>query len=108
MPRRDLPPQTFEPPAPLWCGAFEGPLRFACACAYLRRCAAMSETHPAMAEPGEPYGIVAIAASAGGITALGRVLGNARHGFRCYRGARNDDEQAPQHGGTRTGQSLLV
>jgi chemotaxis response regulator CheB len=35
----------------------------------------MSDPEPARAEPGEPYGIVAIAASAGGITALGRVLG---------------------------------
>ena len=31
--------------------------------------------------PAEPYGIVAIAASAGGVTALGRVLGGLPHGF---------------------------
>lgn len=31
--------------------------------------------------PGEPYGIVAIAASAGGVTALGRVLGGLPPGF---------------------------
>jgi two-component system, chemotaxis family, protein-glutamate methylesterase/glutaminase len=34
------------------------------------------------ADPAEPYGIVAIAASAGGITALGRVLGGLPGGFR--------------------------
>jgi two-component system chemotaxis response regulator CheB len=33
------------------------------------------------ADSGEPYGIVAIAASAGGITALGRVLGGLPPGF---------------------------
>jgi two-component system, chemotaxis family, protein-glutamate methylesterase/glutaminase len=33
------------------------------------------------ADPAEPYGIVAIAASAGGITALGRVLGGLPAGF---------------------------
>jgi two-component system, chemotaxis family, protein-glutamate methylesterase/glutaminase len=33
------------------------------------------------ADPVEPYGIVAIAASAGGITALGRVLGGLPAGF---------------------------
>ena len=33
------------------------------------------------ADPGEPYGIVAIAASAGGITALGHVLGGLPPGF---------------------------
>src|SRR5499427_10555366 len=32
-------------------------------------------------EPSEPYGIVAIAASAGGITALGRVLGGLPREF---------------------------
>jgi two-component system, chemotaxis family, protein-glutamate methylesterase/glutaminase len=35
----------------------------------------MSDPQPPLAEPAEPYGIVAIASSAGGITALGRVLG---------------------------------
>jgi two-component system, chemotaxis family, protein-glutamate methylesterase/glutaminase len=35
----------------------------------------MNETGQNVADPGESYGIVAIAASAGGITALGRVLG---------------------------------
>lgn len=36
---------------------------------------------PNRGEPSEPYGIVAIAASAGGITALGRVLGGLPTGF---------------------------
>lgn len=36
---------------------------------------------PDRGEPGEPYGIVAIAASAGGITALGHVLGGLPTGF---------------------------
>jgi two-component system chemotaxis response regulator CheB len=36
---------------------------------------------PDRAEPGEPYGIVAIAASAGGITALSHVLGGLPSGF---------------------------
>ena len=36
---------------------------------------------PDRAETGEPYGIVAIAASAGGITALGHVLGGLPTGF---------------------------
>jgi len=35
----------------------------------------MNDPGPVRAGSGEPYGIVAIAASAGGITALGRVLG---------------------------------
>jgi two-component system, chemotaxis family, protein-glutamate methylesterase/glutaminase len=35
----------------------------------------MSDPQRPLAEPAEPYGIVAIASSAGGITALGRVLG---------------------------------
>ena len=41
----------------------------------------MSDPQSPSAEPGEPYGIVAIAASAGGITALGRVLGGLPAGF---------------------------
>jgi len=36
----------------------------------------MTDSAQSRAKPGEPYGIVAIAASAGGITALGRVLGS--------------------------------
>ena len=41
----------------------------------------MSDAEPTRAEPGGPYGIVAITASAGGITALGRVLGGLPAGF---------------------------
>jgi two-component system chemotaxis response regulator CheB len=41
----------------------------------------LSDPESARAEPGEPYGIVAIAASAGGIIALGRVLGGLPGGF---------------------------
>jgi two-component system, chemotaxis family, protein-glutamate methylesterase/glutaminase len=43
----------------------------------------MSETDPVDSGSGasEPYGIVAVAASAGGITALGRVLGGLDVGF---------------------------
>ncbi len=41
----------------------------------------MSAAGPGDLAPGEPYGIVAIAASAGGVTALGRVLGNLPPGF---------------------------
>lgn len=41
----------------------------------------MNDPGPARADPGEPYSIVAIAASAGGITALGRVLGGLPSGF---------------------------
>jgi len=41
----------------------------------------MSDAEPTRAEPGGPYGIVAIAASAGGITALGRVFGGLPAGF---------------------------
>jgi chemotaxis response regulator CheB len=39
------------------------------------------QQEPARTEPGEPYGIVAIAASAGGIVALGHVLGGLPSGF---------------------------
>jgi two-component system, chemotaxis family, protein-glutamate methylesterase/glutaminase len=45
------------------------------------RVAAVSTPQGADIESGEPYGIVAIAASAGGITALGRVLGGLPPGF---------------------------
>ena len=38
--------------------------------------AELNDPAPGRAEPGEPFSIVAIAASAGGITALGRVLGS--------------------------------
>jgi two-component system, chemotaxis family, protein-glutamate methylesterase/glutaminase len=41
----------------------------------------MNEPAHGRAEPGEPYAVVAIAASAGGITALGRVLGSLPAGF---------------------------
>jgi two-component system chemotaxis response regulator CheB len=41
----------------------------------------MSDFAAARAEPGGAYGIVAIAASAGGIMALGRVLGGLPSGF---------------------------
>jgi len=41
----------------------------------------MSLSQSAPADSGEPYGIVAIAASAGGITALGHVLGGLPVGF---------------------------
>jgi two-component system chemotaxis response regulator CheB len=41
----------------------------------------MSDPGATRAESGEPFGIVAIAASAGGITALGRVLGSLPAGF---------------------------
>ncbi len=41
----------------------------------------MSEPEPVRSEPGEPYDIVAIAASAGGITALGHVLSGLPDGF---------------------------
>lgn len=41
----------------------------------------MRDAEPGRAEPGEPYGIVAIAASAGGITALGHVFGGLPAGF---------------------------
>ena len=41
----------------------------------------MNDPELARAEPAEPYGIVAIAASAGGITALGRVLGGLPTSF---------------------------
>jgi len=41
----------------------------------------MNDPESARSEPGEPYGIVAIAASAGGIIALGRVLGGLPNGF---------------------------
>jgi two-component system, chemotaxis family, protein-glutamate methylesterase/glutaminase len=41
----------------------------------------MSLPEPGETPPGEPYGIVAIAASAGGITALGRVFGGIPAGF---------------------------
>ncbi|HLM90275.1 MAG TPA: chemotaxis protein CheB [Streptosporangiaceae bacterium] len=43
--------------------------------------AAASGPGSGSADPAEPYGIVAIAASAGGITALGRVLGGLPAGF---------------------------
>jgi two-component system chemotaxis response regulator CheB len=43
--------------------------------------AAIIVREPARTEPGEPYGIVAIAASAGGIIALGHVLGGLPTGF---------------------------
>jgi len=42
---------------------------------------AASDPGSGSADPGEPYGIVAIASSAGGITALGRVLGGLPAGF---------------------------
>jgi len=41
----------------------------------------MSQPGSGQNDPAEPYGIVAIAASAGGITALGRVLGGLPAGF---------------------------
>ena len=41
----------------------------------------MNAPGTARSDPGMPYGIVAIAASAGGITALGRVLGGLPAGF---------------------------
>jgi two-component system chemotaxis response regulator CheB len=41
----------------------------------------MSELNSAITEHSDPYGIVAVAASAGGITALGRVLGGMPSGF---------------------------
>lgn len=41
----------------------------------------MSDPGPDRAGSGAPYGIVAIAASAGGVTALGRVLGGLPGGF---------------------------
>jgi two-component system chemotaxis response regulator CheB len=41
----------------------------------------MSDPQSSSAEPGAPYGIVAIASSAGGITALSRVLGGLPAGF---------------------------
>jgi two-component system chemotaxis response regulator CheB len=41
----------------------------------------MNDPGPARGDPGTPYGIVAIAASAGGITALGRVLGSLPGGL---------------------------
>ena len=41
----------------------------------------MNDTESSSTDPAEPYDIVAIAASAGGITALGRVLGGLPAGF---------------------------
>ena len=41
----------------------------------------MNDPGTARSDPGMPYGIIAIAASAGGITALGRVLGSLPAGF---------------------------
>jgi two-component system, chemotaxis family, protein-glutamate methylesterase/glutaminase len=41
----------------------------------------MKDRGPGRIDPGEPYGIVAMAASAGGITALGRVFGGLPAGF---------------------------
>jgi len=41
----------------------------------------MDDTESSSTDPAEPYDIVAIAASAGGITALGRVLGGLPAGF---------------------------
>jgi two-component system, chemotaxis family, protein-glutamate methylesterase/glutaminase len=41
----------------------------------------MNDPGMSRSDPGMPYGIVAIAASAGGITALGRVLGGLPDGF---------------------------
>ncbi len=41
----------------------------------------MDDTESSSTDPAEPYDIVAIAASAGGITALGRVLGGLSVGF---------------------------
>jgi two-component system chemotaxis response regulator CheB len=41
----------------------------------------MNEPGPVRGDPGMPYAIVAIAASAGGITALSRVLGGLPDGF---------------------------
>ena len=41
----------------------------------------MNDTESSSTDPAEPYDIVAIAASAGGITALGRVLGGLPVGF---------------------------
>src|SRR5262244_1292614 len=56
-------------------------LRLPCVRVPAGRCAAMSAPELARAEPGEPYGIVAIAASAGGVIALGHVLGGLPTGF---------------------------
>jgi len=41
----------------------------------------MNDTESSSTDPAEPYDIVAIAASAGGVTALGRVLGGLPAGF---------------------------
>jgi two-component system chemotaxis response regulator CheB len=41
----------------------------------------MNQPGPVQGDPGTPYGIVAIAASAGGIIALSRVLGGLPNGF---------------------------
>jgi two-component system chemotaxis response regulator CheB len=41
----------------------------------------MNDPGSGRADPGEPYGVVAIGASAGGITALSRVLGGLPAGF---------------------------
>lgn len=72
------PDRSLKPP---WCRAFAGPLRLRCAAAPAGYCAAMSDPESPKPGPGEPYGIVAIAASAGGITALGHVLGGLPAGF---------------------------
>src|SRR5512142_3425730 len=50
------------------------PLRLPCAYVPLGGSAEMKDPGLGRIDPGEPYGIVAIAASAGGITALGRVF----------------------------------
>jgi two-component system chemotaxis response regulator CheB len=43
--------------------------------------AEMNDSDSGLVDPAEPFAIVAIAASAGGITALGRVLGGLPNGF---------------------------
>src|SRR5215471_5960902 len=57
------------------------PLRLLCVRVSAGHRAVMIDKEPARTEPGEPYGIVAIAASAGGIIALGHVLGGLPTGF---------------------------
>jgi hypothetical protein len=55
--------------------AADSPLRLACVRVSAGHRVAMIDREPARTEPGEPHGIVAIAASAGGIIALGHVRG---------------------------------
>src|SRR5215469_17886883 len=61
--------------------ATDRPLRLPCVRVSAGHRTAMIDREPARTEPGEPYGIVAIAASAGGIIALGHVLGGLPTGF---------------------------